>query len=68
MYTEFGRIEIEDRIAVDKLPAVSILTSDSIDLFSGILSHLDNFAEDFLAAECQITAADIKARHEKIAA
>ena len=65
---ELGGVEVEDGVAVDKLPAEGVVPAHGVDLLPGVLRHGAHLAKDLPAAEGQVAAADIQAGHQQIAA
>ena len=68
MDTELRGIEIEDGISVAELLAEGIVAADGIDLLTGVLGHIRHLMEDMPAAQGEVPAGDVEARHEEIAA
>ena len=63
---ELGLVKIGDRLAVDELRTDGVIAADTVDLFSGVLGHLDDFVEQFFSVKSKSFTGKIEARKEKV--
>ena len=67
MHTQLGNIEIKHGVSVDQFFSEGIISSDLIDLFSGIFRHIRHLMKDLSAPQCQIPSGDIQTGHQQVA-
>ena len=67
MHTQLGDIEIKHGVSVDQFFSEGIISSDLIDLFSGIFRHIRHLMKDLSAPQCQISSGDIQTGHQQVA-